>query len=143
MGLDISLYVEKKTDAGWRLIYEEGSDPLYADRRWYDKERNSTLFAILGFNTDEYPGLEAIAPMRGVPADLSPELSRYYDEDYNNYASYLTLEELRAFDWHGHRYEDDTYAEIAGNFFTRTLPLIEQHAEGAADTIRVVFFFSI
>lgn len=145
MGLDISLYVERKVGTQWRLIFDEGSDALRSDRRWY-KERNSTFFAILGFDSDEYPELQPIAPLKGVPDDLSEELSRYYDKEDDWCSSYLTLTELRAFDWQGLRCDSyahtGTYAEIAGNFYTKTIPMIEQLAEGDPDAIRVVFFFS-
>lgn len=149
MGLDISIYVEKRTGPGWELVFDEGTDSFYSHRRWFDGGRNSTLCAILGFNTDEYPGLEAIAPLKGVPEDQSSELSRYYDnEDDGSRASYLTLAELRAFDWQGKRYADyvhrpgATYADIAGTFYSRTIPLVEQQAGGDPESVRVVYFFS-
>lgn len=147
MGLDASMYVEKRTEGGWELVFEPGTDSLYSKRKWYD-DRNSTLFAILGFNTEEYPGLEAIAPMRGVPTDLSTELARYYDQEDGPFATSFTLDELLAFDWQGKvyaRHSDspaDTYAAIAGEFFTRTIPLAEQEAGGDPGSVRLVIFFS-
>lgn len=147
MGLDASMYVERRTEGGWELVFEPGTDSLYSKKRWYDS-RNSILFAILGFNTEEYPGLEAIAPMRGVPTDLSTELARYYDHEDGPFATSFTLAELLVFDWQGRRYARrsgspaDSYAVIAGEFLTRTIPLAEQESSGNPGSIRLVIFFS-
>lgn len=114
MGTDISLYAEWRSQEHWQFIgtmvknemyeYDPEYETAYRPASLYDI-RNYSLFAILadirnGFMEDKY---EYIAPLRGLPDNLSPELEawselrRVRDGD----SGWLTLEELVAFDWYG------------------------------------------
>lgn len=58
--------------------------------------RNHTLFGVLAGvrGGDDH----MIAPPRGLPTDMSPEVAKYH-EDVEHTPSYLTLRELLEFDW--------------------------------------------
>lgn len=137
MGTDICIYAEQRQHGIWHFVGEmeepageqrnsEHASPS-SPKDLYDI-RNYSLFAILAdVRNDE--GYECIGPRRGIPADLSPEIKRYFatfqsdetgaeqalqDEGahadllvYNSEerlrAGWLTLKELLAFDWQGKR----------------------------------------
>ena len=144
MGTDISLYAEKRQDSAWQFIgemvedieyqyYPELANPYRPEDLYED--RNYSLFAILAdVRNDE--GYECIAPRRGIPDDLSPEIKNYFeslrsdqsytaslpldekqreawrrcDMDQELRPGWLTLEELVDFDWHGKRIQ--RYARV-------------------------------
>src|SRR5579883_657853 len=145
MGIDISLYAERRVERSWLLAEPMESNPerQRADewaeevgpwlqmldeqqgtemehellqarsisprrpRNRYERRcRRSALWCILGYGNGRQHSLapyEPIAPARGLPEDLSPELRDWatYDVDEHSYPSWLTLGELLRFDWHG------------------------------------------
>lgn len=114
MGCDIHLYAEQKNGTGWVTADEwkvdedePGRMEVPCDSRFYSG-RNYNLFSILadvrnghgfaGIDTgDGYP----IAPPRGLPDDVTPEVKTESDgwgRDGHSH-SWLTLQELLAYDW--------------------------------------------
>jgi hypothetical protein len=104
MGIDIQIYAEIFDGERWRpaepLVENIDFDPevdLLEPRlrpQSLDIPRNRALFAIL---------TETIAPTRGLPEDISPEVLAIelpLHEAYFRH-SWLGLEELLKFDWHG------------------------------------------
>ncbi len=123
MGTDIFLYAERYIDGQWRFLGEmlenkydtDGNNPYYPADLY--NVRNYGLFAILaGIRNDLEEPFEPIAPRRGIPSDLSPELSSWYasfqDDEMLLYPGWLTLEELITFDWYGKRRKE--YAIVDG-----------------------------
>lgn len=113
MGTDIRIYAEQYVNGHWQFIgemientyhsYDPEHEPLYYPKDLYDT-RNYSLFAILA-DVRNHEGYECIAPPRGLPDGLSPEIENWfehYQEDAFS-ASWFTLEELVHFDWHGKR----------------------------------------
>jgi hypothetical protein len=114
MGTDISMYAERRERDGWHLCEpllpnrfhdpsDPESEPALMPQAVYDT-RNSSLFAILAgvrnliFSETRY---QTIAPPRGLPSDLSPELApwaAYFDSGAFGHSWYL-LAELQAFPW--------------------------------------------
>lgn len=112
MGTDISMYAERQSNGQWQFIgrmvknelyaYDPDHETAYRPESLYNT-RNYSLFAILadvrnGFMEDKY---ESIAPPRGLPDDLSPELKEHFQSEEGEDATWLTLEELVTFDWYG------------------------------------------
>lgn len=127
MGTDIHMAVEKRQPYGWtrvlpteRLLddffYEKrGNDPdSYVFKTWYNN-RNYALFAALadvrngyGFaGVPTFVPIQPVAPPRGLPGDLSPEVQRLIDDDFDeddislgdHSFSWLLVSELLAYDW--------------------------------------------
>lgn len=113
MGCDIHFYVEVRKGGVWKSVDKWDTDEdgwmhvPYGDA-FYD-DRNYDLFAILadvrngvgfaGVTTGE--GFNIIAPPRGLPSDVSPEVlkaSSCWGCDGHSH-SWFTLAELEAFDW--------------------------------------------
>lgn len=127
MGTDIHLAVERRRPdgkwercfppAGVRLLddwfYVNQADAGYVRHSWYS-ERNYTLFAVLadvrnGYGFAGVPTFVPIKPIampRGLPVDISPEVSRLLD-DYeaddislgDHDFSWLLVSELLAYNW--------------------------------------------
>lgn len=115
MGIDMRMYAERRLYRQWHFMgkmeknrfYEEDAEHemLYCPEPLYDSG-NQSLFAMLadvrneGLLEEKY---EYIAPLRGLPDDLSPELKTWAEDFRNKEAltSWLTLEELVTFDWRG------------------------------------------
>lgn len=134
MGTDIRLYPERHVDGRWAFIGEMEKNSLYefdpehephaCPKDLYDI-RNYSLFAILA-NVRNNEGYECIAPRRGIPGDLSPEIRSWFeyyqgsradttllpqdekqragwiaqDIDLQLQPGWLTLEEIATFPWH-------------------------------------------
>jgi hypothetical protein len=95
MGCDIHVFPERRDSLGWvgiDLMPNEDGCPF--GRRSY---------RVFGFLADvrNYSRVGPIAPRRGFPKDASGTVRDAYDYwDYDAHsASWLTLEELRAFDY--------------------------------------------
>lgn len=118
MGCDIHLYVETRgSDGRWvtadkwtadEWAEEDGALTVDYDQQFYNG-RNYNLFAILadvrngrGFaGVKTGAGFNAISEPKGVPDDACPEFKAYqerYGCDGHSH-SYLTVEEIIAFDW--------------------------------------------
>ncbi|GHO83301.1 hypothetical protein KSZ_13070 [Dictyobacter formicarum] len=117
MGTDIFLYAEWRHNEPWQFIGEMSENIVYQydpehENPYHPKDlynvRNYNLFAILADVRNDV-GYECIAPRRGIPNDLSPEIKSYFEvfqsEEMGRelYPGWLTLEELVHFDWHGKR----------------------------------------
>ena len=117
MGTDIHMYAEVKRNGVWRPIRnlenveylpDDSSAQRHEPIQIY-KGRDYVLFDILadmrttiGRTVDDRK-FDAIAPPRGLPEDLSPEM-RDWAEDGQEAplgSSYLLLSEILDFDWHG------------------------------------------
>lgn len=117
MGTDIHFYVERRENGRWvsadkwtleTQYLEEGQEPYltvgYRDH--FYSNRNYDVFAILadvrngrGFaGVDTGDGFEIIAEPRGLPHDMSPELTREA-QGCDHTPSWVTVAELMAFDW--------------------------------------------
>jgi len=105
MGVDIEMYAEVFAGERWapaeplveNEAYDPESDPLQPRLRpqFLSIPRNRYLFAILS---------KTIAPCRGLPEDVSPEVAaveRLCHDDGVFDHSWLGLDELLAFDWKG------------------------------------------
>lgn len=113
MGCDIHLFVEIRKDGEWVSVDEwekdeDGDiDVNYQNQFYHD--RNYEVFAMLanvrngrgfvGSNTGD--GLIPISQPKGLPEDVSKEISDYSDHwgvDGHSH-SYLTVQELIEYDW--------------------------------------------
>ena len=124
MGTYISMYVEQRIGDEWYYVGQMVENEIHKydpdDALEYRPDsiyhvQDYSLFAILaGVRNDREELFEPIAPLRGLPDDLSAELQVWYnyvlfDEETGKFitdwfrASWLTLEELARFDWHGKR----------------------------------------
>lgn len=116
MGTDIHMYAEVRKEGKWVLAeplvrneYFKVDSPYYGPE-WIPQEvyegRVYELFAILANvmnpirSTKRY---RFISKPRGLPSDVSPEILNYHStfEDCAFSESWLLLEELENFDWHG------------------------------------------
>lgn len=113
MGCDIHIRVEVRHDGGWKMVgpifesyWREGGK---THEPW--EGRNYDLFAMLanvrnGRGFASVPtglGFVPISPPRGIPDKMSPdgeEFMNSYGPDGHS-RSYLTLRELREYDWDG------------------------------------------
>lgn len=121
MGTDISLYAEVKRDGVWHLIGGLEENPEYYPEENSQAQRfkpisiydvrNYNLFAILAdvrnpnARTLNGQKFEVIAPTRGLPEDLCPEI-RHWSEGWRGELfspSWLSLSEILRFDWHRKR----------------------------------------
>ena len=156
MGTDINMYAEQRRDGQWRLLgpMEENhefftdEDPdgaPYKPVEVYDP-RNSALFAILAdvrnprFGEAPY---ECIAPLRGLPDDLSPEVAAWanYGDDAQD-GSWLTLRELLAFDWYGKFHQHTHWVdERIAHLFAPNRPFPQRPVEmSEVEFIRYVYY---
>jgi len=154
MGCDIHLFVETKDPAGgWvsRDIWlPRDEDGIIDAEDLYEPNRNYDLFAILAnVRNRSIDPLTPINGPRGFPDDASPEVREAYewwDPDGHSH-SWFTLRELLDFDWRKtvvNKTMEQTYRELAGDFWTDTIPrlidLAKQHGVSHDDT-RIVFWF--
>jgi hypothetical protein len=133
MGTDIQLFAEVQQKDGWHFLGEvepnteplgetDAIDPLWRPVPHYDV-RNMALLRLLGRDrstsheaTDD--PLPLIAPLRGLPADLSPEIHawvQYWDMDRGS--SWLLLPEVLAFPWHGARRKEAMVSRRVARLF--------------------------
>ena len=116
MGTDIHVCVEKKTSEGWEVV--KGENPYYTPdskhennkycyEGWLYNSRNYDLFGMLanirngsGFaGCDTGEGFKPISNPKGLPKDISEELKNHFDSAYYHSLSWLTLKELKEYDW--------------------------------------------
>lgn len=113
MGTDIHLYVERREGAKWVSCdvwetdkYEPGIKTVPYGKHFYD-DRNYDLFAILanvrngsGFaGVDTGDGFVPLSEPRGLPEDMSPELTAEATRSMEHTPSWVTLKELMDYDW--------------------------------------------
>jgi hypothetical protein len=105
MGCDIHIVAERKNPTTglyepWGTFTERHGSFVQDGPKEFMNEiyegRNYTLFGVLAGvrGGDDH----MIAPPRGLPTDMSPEVAKYH-EDVDHTPSYLTLRELLEFDW--------------------------------------------
>jgi hypothetical protein len=154
LGFDMHLFVERRDEAGrwqkvgnvftrtreepvswaesddrqegylaWREVIEVGRDQPWT-------ERNYELFTILGLPLR--PHVAPIAPLRGLPADVSEEVRERLDDSDDFFVghSWLTLAELQGY---------EGSARYPARFVRETLPQLRRL--GPPDDVRVVFAF--
>lgn len=127
MGCDIHFYVERKVDGKWVTAdtwtpdeYDAGRMCVPYKTRLY-RDRNYDLFAMLanvrngyGFaGCDTGDGFKPLSEPKGLPADVSPEVkaeSDHWGVDGHSH-SWLTLTELKAYDWHGQKTNHRGYVD--------------------------------
>lgn len=147
MGTDIHLHAEIRTEDSWNLIGEmeknveffpDENAPEFKPTDLY-RVRDYNLFDILGglqrstlrtLNGQEF---ETIAPRRGLPADLCPQIRQWHeqwnDDEYGSFGeSWLLLSEILAFDWEGKkmRFEATVDARVA-HLFRENQPFPKAH----------------
>jgi len=114
MSTSMDMYAEWRSHGQWQFIGRMVKNEFYEAYPYHEMpylpellygSGDDSLFAILadvdnGILEEKY---EYIAPLRGLPDDLSPELKTWFESSQNKEAraSWLTLEELITFDWHG------------------------------------------
>jgi hypothetical protein len=163
MGCDIHMVVEVRKDGAWQRAfppadardptclewaadktYGEGQQRRYgrmAEVTWFWDRDYSLFGALAGIRSDTPP----ISPPRGLPPDLSPEVTAIceptnpscFETDRDDVLisdhsySWLTLAELLAYDWRqlGHQ----------SPFVTRVIPALMRL--GRPDDVRIVFGF--
>lgn len=125
MGTDIHLIAEKRTEHGWEVVpgpvvachmceppriprpkcyYCHGTGKHHDE--WYSA-RHYLTFSVLadvrngyGFaGVQTYSPVTPIAPPRGLPADISDDARDWLDDREDHSASWLTLDEIEAYDW--------------------------------------------
>lgn len=148
MGADIHYFAEKRTEDGWE--YLPGSF-------YFGGERNYSLFSILAGVRRRAGDPEQIAPVRGMPADLSAgglqliadmghdSFDEFVQDDLAHHShSWVLLKELIDYPWHRIKH-DPTVPYIAAAeqareyILTNTIPRLREYAE--PEDIRVVFWF--
>lgn len=149
MGCDIHSFVEVRGPGGWEHVPGPVVTPL---DRWSDPSepfgwRGYRMFGFLA-NVRNYYGVPTIAPMRGLPVDVSSQGRDVHAGDDCG-SSWLMLSELLAYDY-DQEFEDKqpfpgdpvrtTVRDHLGDLFFRHLD--ELGELGCPDDVRVVFWFS-
>jgi ribosomal protein L24E len=100
LGADIEIYVEKFVDGKWQVVANpEKPDSSGEYRNWLWSDRNSLLFAILGYNLFSSE-IKSLSVHEGLPADAS-EFVRH-DASFFHYSdsiTWITLAELLDIEW--------------------------------------------
>lgn len=97
MGTDIHLHVERRVGGVWRAVLK----PIgkYGEPRWDKAEnRDYFVFAILAGVRNNHEFVPIALP-RGLPEDLSRELRDDGEWQFYHTHSWLTLAEIRDYDW--------------------------------------------
>jgi hypothetical protein len=153
MGCDIHLYVEKKEygygeDSNkfvwvsldkWTEQGEYGN--IYLDVNHKDmlyRDRNYNLFcALSGATLHRFNNVPKYLEPKGLPSDCSKLISdviKHWEGDGHSH-SYLTLKELKEFDW-------SDYGETCNVFKNNIFEKLENLKVSLTDEdIRIVFFF--
>lgn len=108
MGCDIHTMCEHKVDDKWTAI---PIDPEAFDWRSY---------GLFGFLADvrNYSFVPPITPQRGVPGDASEEAKDYIVDGAYHSCSWLSVQELLAFDYDATFEDRRTRAQIAPNVWS-------------------------
>ena len=147
MGCDIRSFAEVKRKGNWEKVGDHFSLDEY-DKKYYKKDkgenpfdwRSYTMFSFLA-DVRNRGTLKPICEPKGVPTDLSEEISDEYDSWYENghSASHLTLKELIDFNYNKISSENETYKDTLGEWFFKHLD--ELKLLGEPESVRVVFCF--
>lgn len=109
MGCDIHAYVEKRVGDHWEALEFE----IFEDGRSY------SIFGFLA-GVRNYSAVTPIAEPRGLPADVSDTVRASFEQwgGDGHTSSWLTLEELLAFDYDAMMEDRRCTREIAPNCFS-------------------------
>lgn len=141
MGADIWMFIEHKDSKKnkWNLVKNSNWS-----HNMVPMDRNSGLFHILcGYNKRDFDKLSVISECKGLPSDIDKE-TVFWLEDFA-YTSHLSLEEIQNFDWNKEVYyfeENCKYSEIAGKFYTETIPYMLS-VDTNYQNVRIVFGLSL
>jgi hypothetical protein len=97
MGCDIHIYVEQQTDEGWERVEWPNADRenyIFGPFDW----RSYGVFGFLA-NVRNYSEVPPLAEPRGLPDDASASLREECDDSDYHSRSWLTVDELAAFDY--------------------------------------------
>lgn len=141
MGADILMFIEHKNPVTnkWNLV---------KNSKWSHNmvpiDRNNGLFHILcGYNKTDFNELSVICECRDLPSDIDKETA-FWLEDLA-FTSYLSLEEIRKFDWDKEVYyfeEVCKHSEIACEFYTEIIPYMIS-VDTNYQNVRIVFGLSL
>ena len=141
MGADMWMFIEHKDSKTnkWNLVknsnWSHNMVPI---------DRNNGLFHILcGYNKRDFDKLSVISECKGLPSDIDKE-TVFWLEDLA-FTSHLSLEEIQSFDWNKEVYyfeENCKYSEIAGKFYTETIPYMLS-VDTNYQNVRIVFGLSL
>jgi hypothetical protein len=146
MGTDIELFAEEQRVDGWHFVGEMGPntwpmteaeeiEPARRPLSQYDS-RNRALFHLLGFDghgAHEAQRLPMIAPLRGLPPNLSPEIQawRRYSDGDRPPGGWLLLKEVLAFPWDRARRKEAMVSPRVAPLFAPNAPF--PYAQWPAD----------
>lgn len=133
MGVDISMYVEKRVGGSWVYVPEASGGNLCDDR-------DSVLFSLLeGYRANQR--VPRLGFQKGVPVDASEhvrtEADWWNDNIYGH--AFVTLRTLRDYDWRRLAATDPACYGKEHWFATEAIPRLE--ALGSPDEVRVVYWF--
>jgi hypothetical protein len=118
MSYDLVMYAEHANNQEWRVVGGHEANTWFfpeetPETQWYQpvelyRTGNTILHAMLvgwgnyGWTNKNRQPFEVLAPPRGLPLNLGPELREWVtDQEYLPHASWLWLEEVLSFDWRG------------------------------------------
>lgn len=147
MGIDISIYAEKKRQNKWEFFMPQKNfnDVGYCEPLDIGG-RIPALFQILSrLYEDKYYGknFKYISDNRGIPADSCEEIKYYLEDEYR--CSYVYLNEILEFEWNAESKEYGIYKEIVGEQFFDNVVTYLQSAlqDGVTEKdIRIVFGYN-
>ncbi len=98
MGCDIHTYVEQQRDGKWQRV--EWPDANREKYVWGPFDwRSYGMFGFLGNEGRNYSHVPELAARRGLPADVSDSLREQADDPDWHSHSWLSVDELAAFDY--------------------------------------------
>lgn len=111
MGTDISLYVQRRTEQGWKTIFPDPSLHLHLHGDYYTADveswawysgRNYELFALLA-DVRNYSKNHSPWAHRGLPPDF------FSDSTHGHSHTWASLKELLDFDWENEKIKFSAY----------------------------------
>ena len=132
MGTDISIYAERRSGEGrsgqnwqlaepaeWRqeMIFGKWPGDAFWEPTALYSDRNYALCALL-LNARNSDCILPIAPERGLPDEMSPELQCHVERRGGGWGSWLYVSELLLIDWHALPVQHRAWVapEVAGLF---------------------------
>jgi hypothetical protein len=144
MGCDIHVRTEVRRDGIWREV----SDPIFPGD-WFDRQhdrafadepfgwRSYRMFTFFAGVRDYHEGITPLSGPRGVPADASPGVRKFFGVGWGDFHSHswLSVTDLTSVD-----YTDDFRDRIGvGDDYFAHLDVLK--SLGAPDDVRIVFAF--
>ena len=153
MGTDVRMSCEVRKNGKWERVRTKSFINFGKKSSTPYCYRNYELFAILaGVRNDYIHHFESIDEFRGLPEDVTSSTKRRLFHIGCGYGdSYYTLTELIDFNWGQvfSYYNADnelvytTYANIVGEFYSVTMPIMKTlvPSGGTTDDVRIIFNF--